>query len=218
MRADGTVGAGAFSATFTFTTAGADAGERALVQAGASPTVAALAVQAYRSARGQGLSDSPVLSVIDFSRPSTEERLWIVDVEVGALLDRDHVTHGSGSNDPNDPRMASTFSNTPESHQSSLGLSLTAETYQGSNGLSLRLDGLEPSNDNVRARAIVMHGADYAEDAFVARYGYLGRSQGCPAVAQSRVVALIDLVKHGTLLFSYFPDDAWLSSSPFLTQ
>jgi hypothetical protein len=112
--------------------------------------------------------------------------------------------------------MADTFSNTPNSNMSSLGLSRTAETYEGSNGYSLRLDGLEDSNDNMRDRFIVMHGASYAEDAFVDRNGYLGRSNGCPAMAASRSSEVIDLVQQGTLLFSYFPDDAWLNSSPFL--
>ena len=112
--------------------------------------------------------------------------------------------------------MAAHFSNTPGSLQSSLGLSRTAETYDGNNGYSLRLDGLEASNDNMRDRAIVMHGAAYAEDSFVDDNGYLGRSSGCPAVAMSRSADLIDLVKEGTLIFQWFPDDDWRSSSPFL--
>jgi hypothetical protein len=99
---------------------------------------------------------------------------------------------------------------------SSLGLSRTAETYEGSNGYSLRLDGLEDSNDQMRNRFIVMHGASYAEDAFVDDNGYLGRSNGCPAIAASRSADVIDLVQQGTLVFSWFPDDAWLNSSPFL--
>ena len=134
------------------------------------------------------------------------------------MLHTDRVTHGIGSNSPDDPAMASAFSNISGSNMSSLGLSLTAETYIGSHGLSLRLDGLEDANDNMRPRAIVMHGADYAEDTFVDENGYLGRSQGCPAIAQSRSDDVVTLVKEGTLLFSYFPDDAWLSSSPFLTD
>jgi hypothetical protein len=216
---DGTAGAGAFAATFAFTPAadvGDDAVALALANAGVPEEIASLAALAWSNAALQGLSDSTVYSVIDFSRPSYEKRLWIVDVATGALLVHDRVTHGIGSNSDGDPAMADAFSNTPGSNQSSLGLSRTAETYEGSNGYSLRLDGLEASNDNMRDRAIVMHGALYAEDTFVEDNGYLGRSNGCPAVAMSRSADVIDIVKEGTLVFSYFPDAEWLETSAFL--
>ncbi len=220
VRADGTDGEGPFSATFSFLPdgdAGPDGfGPDALVAAGVPADVAALAVRAYNAAKAQDLTDSTVFSVIDFAMPSWEKRLWIVDLATGALLINDHVSHGSGSNTAGDPAMADAFSNTPGSNQTSLGLSRTAETYQGNHGYSLRLDGLEGSNDNMRSRAIVMHGATYAEDDFLAQNGYLGRSNGCFAVAQSRSAAVIDVVKEGTLIFAYYPQDAWLTSSPFL--
>ena len=163
-----------------------------------------------------GLVDGALFSVIDFSLPSTERRLWVVDVDAAVVVYHDRVSHGSGSNSDDDPARAARFSNTSGSMQSSLGLSRTAETYEGSNGYSLRLDGLEDSNDNMRDRAIVMHGAAYAEDSFVDDNGYLGRSSGCPAVAMSRSADLIDLVKEGTLLFQWFPDESWRQSSRFL--
>ncbi len=215
---DGTVGTGAFSATFTFTPQGATPHADVLTAAGVAPEVATLAARAYQAARDQGLTESDVFSVIDFSMSSTARRLWVVDLVTGEVLVNDRVTHGSGSNSAGDPAMASTFSNTPGSNQSSLGLSRFAETYQGSHGYSLRIDGLEDSNDNMRSRAIVMHGATYAEDDFVDENGYLGRSNGCPAVAQSRSADTIDIVRNGTLLFSYFPDDDWLASSTFLQE
>ena len=215
---DGTVAAGAFTASFTFTPQGETPHIDVLTAVGVAPEVAALAARAYDRAREQGLTDSDTFSVIDFSLPSTERRLWIVDLAAGALLKNDRVSHGSGSNSGNNPAMAASFSNTSGSNQTSLGLSRFAETYEGSHGYSLRIDGLEDSNDNMRSRAIVMHGADYAEDEFVETHGYLGRSNGCPALAQSRSASTIDLVKEGTLLFSYFPDDDWLESSAFLQE
>ncbi len=193
-----------------------DADEAVLVGLGVPAAVAASASRAWQAAGAAGLSESPVFTVIDFSQPSTAQRLWTVDMVSGALLFRGRVSHGSGSNSPSDPAMASSFSNTSGSLQTSLGLSRTAETYDGSNGYSLRLDGLEDENDAMRDRAIVMHGAAYAEDEFVDDNGYLGRSSGCPAVAMSRSEELIDLVKEGSLLFSWFPDERWLASSPFL--
>ena len=178
--------------------------------------IAADARAAVDNARVAGLVDNDVFSVIDFSLPSTARRLWVFDLATGAVLVNDRVSHGSGSNSDDDPSRADTFSNTPGSLMSSLGLSRTAETYDGSNGYSLRLDGLEPSNDEMRDRAIVVHGAAYAEDEFVDDNGYLGRSSGCPAVAMSRSADLIDLIKEGSLLFQWFPDASWRSTSPFL--
>ncbi len=212
VRANGDLGAGAFSAAFTFQAAG----NNPLLGAGVPPQVAALALTAYNNANQQNLTSGPIFSVIDFSQPSTHQRLWTVNMDSGELLVHDRVAHGSGSNSPSDPAMASTFSNTPGSNMSSLGLFMGAETYQGTHGYSLRLDGLEPSNSNMRERAIVVHGASYAEDDFVSQNGYLGRSNGCPALAQSRSTAFIDVIKQGSLLFAYFPDPVWLNSSPFL--
>lgn len=212
VRSDGTSGEGPFQASFTFFPAGSNP----LLAAGVTPAVADFAFTAYTRGRAMALSSSSIFTVIDFSLPSFERRLWTVDMASGQLLVLDRVSHGSGSNSANDPAMASDFSNTPGSNQSSLGLFVTAETYDGSNGYSLRLDGLEASNSNMRDRAIVVHGAWYAEDSFVDQNGYLGRSNGCPALAASRVTAFIDLVKDGKLMFAYFPDDAWLAGSPFL--
>jgi hypothetical protein len=217
VRANGSEGAGAFSAQFLFRADdGTSPAEAALVAAGAGVDVAALAVRAYNNARQQNITDRPELSVIDFSLPSTQRRLWVINMDTGTILFNDRVSHGSGSNSDNDPSMADTFSNTPGSNMTSLGLALTAETYQGNNGYSLRLDGLEDSNDNNRTRAIVVHGAQYAEDSFVDTNGYLGRSNGCPAVAMSRSAAFIDIIRDGSLLFHYAPDTSWIASSPFL--
>lgn len=154
------------------------------------------------------------LAVIDYSRPSTERRLWVF--ELGAtprLLFAEHVAHGRGSGE----NLATAFSNVEGSHQTSLGLFRTAETYQGGNGYSMRLDGLEPGvNDRARARAIVMHGAPYVAPEQAQRQGRLGRSFGCPAVRSEVARPMIDALRDGQLLFAYYPDSAWKSGSPFL--
>ncbi len=113
--------------------------------------------------------------------------------------------------------MATSFSNLPESNRSSLGLYRTAETYSGKHGYSLRLDGLEPGiNDKARERAIVMHAADYVNEAAAKKQGYLGRSLGCPAVRPEVAKQVIDVVKGGDLLFAYYPDPQWLRTSKYL--
>lgn len=120
------------------------------------------------------------LAVIDYSRPSTEVRMWIFDVQAGRLLHAEHVAHGRGSGD----NLPTVFSDVEGSYQSSLGLFATAETYTGQNGYSLRMDGLEPGiNGRARERLIVMHGADYVDPAQARRQGRLGRSWGVPRCA-----------------------------------
>jgi len=186
----------------------------ALAAPDADPEVLALAVQAQRCAVGSGAVD-PVerLAVIDYSRPSTEPRLWVFALADARLLYVEHVAHGKGSG----ANLATEFSNVEGSLQSSLGLFSTAETYVGGNGYSLRMDGLEPGvNDRARERLLVMHGADYVDPQQALRQGRLGRSFGCPAVRSGIAREMIDTLKGGQLLFAYYPDTRWLQGSRFL--
>lgn len=181
---------------------------------GLSPEVLKLAVDASLCAAEQGLvRRRDLLTVIDYSIPSTEPRLWIFDLRKERLLFREHVAHGvnSGGNLP------TRFSNQPESRQTSLGLFVTQETYVGANGYSLRMRGLEKGvNDRARARAIVMHGAPYVNPAAARAQGRLGRSWGCPAVRTKVARKIIDTVKNGSPIFAYYPEPAWLATSHFL--
>ena len=153
------------------------------------------------------------LTVIDYSRPSTEKRLWVIDLEANRTLLHERVAHGRESGE----NLATRFSNEPGSKQSSLGAFRAAEAYQGRHGRSLRLDGLEPGfNDHARDRAIVIHGADYATAEFASRYGRLGRSWGCPVVSPEALPPLVEAIRGGSLLFVYGSDDAWLAESPLL--
>jgi hypothetical protein len=172
-----------------------------------------LALRAHDCAVRSGELSSPILAVIDFARPSTERRLWVLDVEQGTTLHHERVAHGRGSGELH----ATRFSNEHGTKQSSLGLFRAGEVYHGQWGRSLRLDGLEPGvNDRARERAIVMHGADYATEAFAKRHGRLGRSWGCPAVDPAVADAVIDALREGAGLFAYHPAPGWLATSPFL--
>jgi hypothetical protein len=166
-----------------------------------NPRVFALALEAATSAVERGEAADPgTLTVIDYSRPSTQKRMWVYDLRTHALLFDELVSHGRGSGKTN----ATSFSNDPSSNMSSLGLFRTGETYIGHNGYSLRLDGLTPGvNDTARARAIVVHGAPYVNAANAKANGYLGRSLGCPAVRPEIARALIDAIKNGSLVFVY---------------
>ena len=130
-----------------------------------------------------------VLTLIDFSRPSTEKRLFVFDMKQRRLLFSSVVSHGKNSGD----KYATSFSNEYGSYKSSLGFYLTETTYQGRNGYSLILNGLEKGiNDRARERAIVVHGAAYADPSVASRGGRLGRSFGCPAVPQKLSRPIID--------------------------
>jgi L,D-transpeptidase catalytic domain len=170
-----------------------------------------LALGAMRCAQKSGVGvDATRLAFIDYSRPSTEPRLWVFDLRGNQLLYEEVVAHGRGSGE----NIAKVFSNTSGSHASSLGLFLTRETYQGRNGYSLRMDGLEPGiNDAAMQRAIVMHGAPYVDPLAAAKQGRLGRSFGCPAVRAAVARGMIDVLKDGQFVFAYYPDSGWLSQS-----
>jgi hypothetical protein len=179
----------------------------------ADPNVLKLAVAAVDCATAHGISPSQRLAVIDYSRASTEPRLWVFDLKRRALLYRELVAHGRNTGD----NFARAFSNNLGSLQSSLGLFRTLDTYQGSNGYSLRMDGLESGvNDNALERAIVMHGAPYVTPELARTQGRVGRSWGCPAVRQGVARQMIDALKGGQFLFSYYPDQKWLGSSSYL--
>jgi hypothetical protein len=162
-----------------------------------------------------GFLKSDIITIIDYTRPSAEKRLFVIDLKNRRLLHHTHVTHGMNSGFIH----ARNFSNALGSKQSSLGFFKTAETYFGKYGYSLRLDGLEPGiNDLARKRDIVIHGAPYANPANIARYGYLGTSWGCPALPEDTTVSIINTIKEGTCLYIYADDKTYLSQSAFVDR
>ncbi len=182
----------------------------------AAPTidqqVLLLALHAAERAKTAGEGDDRRLTVIDYSLPSTEPRLWVFDTQTRELLYHERVAHGKNTGG----NMSERFSNIPDSKQTSLGLFRTAGTYVGSNGYSLKLDGLDMGfNDKARERYIVMHGAWYVNDDLVAQQGRIGRSWGCPAVRNEIARELIDTIKGGSLMFAYYPDQNYLASSSY---
>lgn len=179
----------------------------------ADSKVIGLAAHALSCARRQNGSGERVLGVIDYSRPSTEPRLWVFDLLQEKLLFQEWVAHGRNSGD----NRAERFSNAPSSLMSSLGGFETAGAYIGHNGYSLRLRGLEPGfNDHAYDRAIVIHGAPYVSQSLIHSQGRLGRSFGCPAVRPEIARRLIDTLSEGSFLFAYYPDPQWLEHSRLL--
>ncbi len=155
------------------------------------------AMEGYRTIPGR---KKEVLTIIDYSKPSDRKRLFVLDLKKRALVYASYVAHGRNSGN----RYATSFSNVNGSYKSSLGFYKTENTYQGKNGYSLVLDGLEKGvNDKAKERAIVIHGADYADPALIKSTGRLGRSLGCPALPREVNRKIIDYIKGGSLLFIY---------------
>jgi hypothetical protein len=159
------------------------------------------------------LSTDTVITIIDYTRPSTEERLYVINLNAKKLMSTSLVSHGKNSGH----NRTESFSNKPGSLKSSLLVYVSAETYHGVHGYSLRLTGVEPGvNDSARRRAIVIHGARYVSPEFARRHGRLGRSWGCPALPLGRYREIIDAIKQGTCLFAYFDDESYLRNSVLL--
>lgn len=175
-----------------------------------NPAAVMEAVSAMKCAQNNGVGDEARrLAIIDYTLPSREQRLWVVDLEHRKLLFEEHVAHGKGSGED----IPKAFSDRHGSHQTSLGLFLTDATYEGGNGYSLRLQGLSKGfNESAMERLIVMHGAPYVNPAAAEKLGRLGRSFGCPAVRTEVAQPMIDLLKHGQFIYAYGPGTAKLAA------
>ncbi len=171
-----------------------------------------LALTAYQKASVKGAVKKQVLTVIDYSLPSSKQRMWIFDVRREQLLYNTYVAHGqnSGMTTPNH------FSNQPSSKATSLGTYVTRDTYMGSKGISLNLQGLEKGfNDNAYSRRVVIHGAWYVEPDFIRKAGRAGRSWGCPSIAKTLAKPVINTIKGGSVVFAYYPDHNYLSHTGY---
>ncbi|MCD6597583.1 MAG: murein L,D-transpeptidase catalytic domain family protein [Bacteroidales bacterium] len=156
-----------------------------------------------------------IITIIDFSVPSTEKRFYLIDLKSEKLLINTWVAHGKNSGE----NEALNFSNIKDTKMSSPGFFVTAETYEGSNGYSLRIDGIEKHiNNKARRRYIVIHGADYVNEEFIIENKRLGRSWGCPAVPMELSTQIIDLIKEGSCIFVYTNDIEYFKNSKLIEK
>lgn len=156
-----------------------------------------------------------ILSILDFSLPSGKKRLFILDLVSGELLFHTYASHGKNSG----TSVPTKFSNSNNSNKSSLGFYLTGDTYKGKHGESLRLLGEEKGiNDKAFERGIVMHSATYVDESIIASQGFIGRSQGCPAIPKNVYKEVIARIKEGSCLFMYSPDKYYTAHSKMIKE
>lgn len=168
--------------------------------------------RAYAHLRAQGQDAKHLLTVIDYTLPSSQKRLWVINMDNGSVVYNTLVAQGANSG----LVYAKHFSNSPDSHETSLGVYLTGQTYYGKDGYSMRLHGLDTGfNNNVYKRAVVMHGAWYVSENYAEQYGRIGRTFGCFGLSQTIEPKIVKTIKDGTVLVAYYPDQAWLYSSRY---
>lgn len=165
-----------------------------------------LDLEAFRTGIERACAEAPdahVLAIADMSRPSTQKRLVVIDLVTGRTVLHTYVAHGQGTGE----LMAKVFGNEEGSHRTSLGLyRVGAEIVSPKHGQALLLHGLDAGmNDRALEREIIIHGADYVSEAFIAEHGRLGRSWGCPAVPRSTMSDLVRLLADGGLLYVHHP-------------
>jgi L,D-transpeptidase catalytic domain len=187
-----------------------------LGQLGLSRQAFDYAVKGYHYLLSSGkLNNDQLLSIVDFSLPSSRKRLFIIDMKNNTMVYNTYVAHGRNSG----KEMAHEFSNQPESNKSSLGFYVTGDTYIGKHGFSLRLLGEEKGiNDNANSRAIVMHSAPYVSEAAIKMQGFIGRSLGCPALPENIYKPIIEKIKNGSCLFLYSPDKNYVMNSQIVKK
>lgn len=166
---------------------------------GVRPALLARA-RAALSQHGRSISRPELIGIADYTQQSAQARFHLVDMVSGRVTSF-LVAHGRGS-DPSHSGWVQYFSNAQGSLASSRGAYVTGDRYTGKYGLSLRLSGLDYSNDNALERAIVVHGAPYVSEQMIRDHGKLGRSEGCFAVPESDLYAVLARLTPGHMIYA----------------
>jgi hypothetical protein len=156
---------------------------------------------AYYNSNQHRIRNKRYITIVDYTAHSSEKRMFILDTATGAV-EKHQAAHGSGS-DPSNSGYVRQFSGRTNSHATPAGIHLTGEAYRGKHGLSMRLDGMEDRNRSSRSRAVVLHGADYASESFIRKYGRAGRSWGCIVVDPSKTRSMVERLSGGSVVYNY---------------
>jgi hypothetical protein len=175
------------------------------------------AYHGYLNLRNAGKlnNEKETITICDLALPSTFSRMWIIDLAKKKVVFNTYVAHGQGSGED----CSLSFSNRSSTHKTSLGFYVTKDTYEGEHGTSLHLDGMDEGfNDAALDRGIVVHGADYVSENYIASQDRIGRSWGCPAVPSKLSLPIIETIKDGTCLFIYYPEPKYLKTAYWLNK
>jgi hypothetical protein len=169
----------------------------AVIKKGVPKIAATLAFNKFDTFAGR-VANKDYITVIDFTRPSGKQRLWMINTKTAAV-DALNVAHGLGS-DPNNTGVPTKFGNVPDSKESSIGAYLISEKFQSTeHGTAMRLDGLEATNDMVRDRGIILHSASYVSNT----RAIMGMSWGCPAISLEWIGKALTRLSGGSFMFAY---------------
>ncbi len=164
-----------------------------------------------------------LVTIVDFTKPSNEKRMWIVDIKKRKLLlgSPFHVGHGKGGGKMQSGKRApkntsdsipKNFSNQTGSYLSSLGAFVTLNICKKPLGkfsdnkdrITLKIDGLDGSvNNRAFNRGIYFHAASYVKPKENPKH--VGCSHGC-FVTQERInEKIIPVIKNGSFVYAYGP-------------
>jgi len=167
---------------------------------GLQPNVLKLGLKAYHWASKHADVKKPYLTIVDFTTPSKNKRLWVINLNTDKVVMKELVANGKNSGLYNGTR----FSNAHGTLESSLGVYLTGVTYYGTDGLSLHVHGLQAGiNTNAYSRTLEFHGAWYVTPQFAKKYGRVGRSYGCFAMDKAILPQLVNTIRNGSVVFAY---------------
>lgn len=186
-----------------------------LVDNGLTRDIFDLAIKGLKKLDNEGKLHNPnIVTIADYSQSSNRKRFYVIDLKNKKLLYNTYVAHGRNTGE----EYAKSFSNDEGSLKSSLGFYITENPFIGSHtGYALMIEGVEKGfNDHAVKRAIIIHGANYATENFIKKYGRLGRSLGCPALPPDLNKPIIETIKDGTCLFIYNPNNNYICSSSLL--
>lgn len=186
-----------------------------LADTGLSRDVFNMAIKGLKKLDSNGKLHNPgIVTIADYSQSSNKKRLYVIDLKNNKLLFNTYVAHGRNTGE----EFAKSFSNQEGSYKSSLGFYVTENPITGSHtGFSLQIKGVEKGfNDHAVQREIIIHGAEYASENFIKKYGRLGRSYGCPSLPPEMNKPIIETIQGGTCLFLYNPDKDYITRSALL--
>lgn len=164
-------------------------------------------------AKKYNVKNNGIITLIDYSLPADKKRLWVFDTNKNKILFNTYVSHGIKSGASESVYFSDRFND----KSSSIGVFTTKNIYNGRHGMSLKLQGLDKDfNSHAYQRAIVMHEAWYVDENFIKKYGRPGRSWGCPAIPINLLNPILQTIKSGSLLVSYYPNQNWFLKSKFL--